>query len=307
MNMYATHSNTQSPRLSSCFQPDRTDPVMSLFLTAGFPTLDDSLDLILGFEQNGADIIELGMPFSDPLADGPSIQFASQTAIRNGVTISWILDLVREVRKHSSIPIVLMGYLNPLLHYGSDRLIRDAAEAGVDGFILPDLPVGEMPSIAESIRTHGMDLIQLVAPNTSAERMKEIDEQSSGFVYCVSVTGVTGAREGEEVARSVDRFIDRVVENVTLNPKMIGFGIKNHENAMQVSKRVQGFIVGSALVERVRATAMREADAHQPELGHMNAESAEMKSSEVRSSADKTSTDWKEDLFRFVRHLKFGD
>lgn len=297
MNIHSEHSRTRSARLSACFRPDRSDPVMSLFLTAGFPTLEDSLDLILGFEQNGADIIELGMPFSDPLADGPTIQFASQTAIRNGVTISWILDLVREVRKHSSIPIVLMGYLNPLLRYGADRMIRDAADAGVDGFILPDLPVGEMPSIRESIREHGMDLIQLVAPNTSAERMREIDRQSSGFVYCVSVTGVTGAREAEEVSKSVDRFIDRVIENVALNPKMIGFGIKNHENAMQVSKRVDGFIVGSALVEQIRATAMADGHANHAENGQPVADSVETMSS----------GDWKEELFRFVRHLKFGD
>jgi tryptophan synthase alpha chain len=142
-----------------------------------------------------------------------------------------------------------------------------------------------------------MDLIQLVAPNTSAERMREIDRQSSGFVYCVSVTGVTGAREAEEVSKSVDRFIDRVIENVALNPKMIGFGIKNHENAMQVSKRVDGFIVGSALVEQIRATAMADGHANHAENGQPVADSVETMSS----------GDWKEELFRFVRHLKFGD
>ena len=257
--------------------PVQNSPVMSLFITAGFPTLEDSLDLILGFEKNGADIIELGLPFSDPLADGPSIQVASQTAIQNGVTMPWILDLVKSVRNHSEIPVILMGYINPILHYGVERMIREAAEAGADGFIIPDLPVGEMPEIREQIQAAGMDFIHLVAPNTSSERMRLIDRHSSGFVYCVSVTGVTGTREGDEVSRSVGQFIERVQENITSNPKMIGFGIKNHEDAMRVSEHVDGFIVGSALVEI------------------------------IRRSFNPSDPAWKEELFQFVRQLKFGD
>lgn len=231
---------------------DPNEKVMSLFLTAGYPELDATVDLILEFEKNGAELIELGMPFSDPLADGPTIQYSSNVAIENGITMKGIFRMVRGVREKSAIPIVLMGYINPVLKYGVEEFCRDAADAGADGLIIPDVPLEESDLVRDAARRHRLALIYLVAPNTSDERMRRIDEASDGFVYCVSVTGVTGARDGEEVAASVQRFIDRVVKNITKNPKLIGFGIRSHGDAMKISEKADGFIVGSALIEKIR-------------------------------------------------------
>lgn len=248
--------------------------IMSLFLTAGYPDLDSTVDLILGLEANGTDLIELGMPFSDPLADGPTIQFSSTKAIENGITMQRIFEMVRRVRKQSDIPIILMGYLNPILRFGVEKFCEEAKSAGVDGLIIPDLPPEESAILEEHVKGNGLALIYLVAPNTSDERMQLIDSKSQGFVYCVSVTGVTGAREGDEVSRSVSRFIDRVKNNITKNPIMIGFGIRSHQDAREIAARADGFIVGSALINTIRK--------HYPNEG------------------------WKEKVFAFVKGLKYG-
>ena len=262
-------------RVSTVFERRKDDSkIMSLFITAGYPDLDATVDLILGFEKNGADIIELGMPFSDPLADGPTIQYASNVAISNGITMKKIFDMVREVRKSSEIPIILMGYINPVMRYGIDAFCKDAAESGADGLILPDLPPEESSYIAEAASSNNLDLIYLVAPNSTDVRMKKVDELSSGFVYCVSVTGVTGARKGEEVAKSVEKFIGRVNQHVTKNPRLVGFGIKSHEDATVIAKDVDGFIVGSALIDNIRKNF--------------------------------PNNDWMENVLSFVNELKYG-
>lgn len=266
----------QKNRIQAIFDSKRKDEkIMSLFITAGYPDLNSTVELILEFEKNGADIIELGMPFSDPLADGPTIQYASNIAIENGITMSKILNMVAEIRERSEIPIVLMGYINPILRYGIDHFCEEASKKGVDGLIIPDVPIEESFELAISAKKHNLDLIYLVAPNSSNERMRLIDEQSEGFVYCISVTGVTGARTGEEIAKSVDKFIDRVLQNVTKNPKMVGFGIKNHTDALAISEKVDGFIVGSALIETIRE--------YYPADG------------------------WKQKTLSFVKELKFGN
>lgn len=261
-------------RIATLFEErDDSSKVMSLFLTAGYPDLESTVDLILGLEENGTELIELGMPFSDPLADGPTIQHSSNVAIENGITMKAIFDMVSEVRKQSDIPIILMGYINPVMRYGTETFCKDAAAAGVDGLIIPDIPIEESEMITDHAKAHGLLLIYLVAPNTSDERMRQIDDHSKGFVYCVSVTGVTGAREGDEVARSVQRFISRVKENITENPKMVGFGIKTYEDAQRIAADMDGFIVGSALIDTIRE--------HYPAEG------------------------WKEEVFAFVRSLKY--
>jgi tryptophan synthase alpha chain len=247
---------------------------MSLFLTAGYPDPEATVDLILGFEENGVDMVELGMPFSDPLADGPTIQYSSNVAIEQGTTMTKILQIVEKVRAQCDIPIILMGYINPVLRYGAEKFCKDASAVGVDGLIIPDIPIEESNILSNYAEENQLPIIYLVAPNTSDERMRKIDEQSDGFVYCVSVTGVTGAREGDEVARSVQRFIDRVQKNVTQNPKMVGFGIKSHEDAQRIAADMDGFIVGSALIDTIRK--------HYPEEG------------------------WKDEVFAFVRRLKYG-
>lgn len=226
--------------------------IMSLFLTAGYPEPDTTVDLVLNLAESGADLIELGMPFSDPLADGPTIQFSSNEAIGQGTNISMIFEMVSEIRKRSEIPLVLMGYINPILHYGIEKFCKQAARAGIDGLILPDVPPEEASIIDSYAQDYGLNLIYLVAPNTSDQRMRFIDDQSHGFVYCVSVTGVTGARTGVEVERSVNRFIDRVQKNIRKNPVMIGFGIKSHRDAVRIARKADGFIVGSALINVIR-------------------------------------------------------
>lgn len=262
-------------RVTQLFEKhDGLSKIMSLFLTAGYPDPEATVELILGFEENGVDIVELGMPFSDPLADGPTIQYSSNLAIEQGITMKKILKIVEKVREQSQIPIILMGYINPVIRYGVEQFCKDAAAAGVDGLIIPDIPIEESGIMKKQAEENGLPIIYLVAPNTSDERMQKIDAQSQGFVYCVSVTGVTGAREGDEVAKSVQRFISRVKENVTRNPKMVGFGIKSHEDAQRIAADMDGFIVGSALIDTIRK--------HYPEEG------------------------WKDEVFAFVRSLKYG-
>jgi len=252
----------------------KEDKLLSLFITAGYPTVQDTVDLILGFEKNGADLIELGIPFSDPLADGPTIQYSSEIAINNGINIDMIFDQVKEIRTKSDIPVVLMGYMNPVLKYGVERFCKKAAEVGVDGLILPDIPADEDTIIQKEAEKYHLYLIYLVAPNTTDVRMKMIDHKSQGFVYCVSVAGVTGARDGNEVSDSVNKFINRVKKNITVNPTMIGFGIKSFEDAQLIAAKSDGYIVGSALIETIRK--------HFPD------------------------NNWKENTFKFVKSLKFG-
>lgn len=240
-------------RIDAVFSKGRTEPVMAMFITAGYPHPAETVDLVLALEESGADIIELGMPFSDPLADGPTIQYSSEVAIEAGTDLHQIFGMVREIRQKSQIPIVLMGYINPILHFGADVFFEEASKSGVDGFILPDVPVEESTLVEEYCRNYGMSLIYLVAPNTTDERMKLIDSKSQGFVYCVSITGVTGARDSKQLADSVDKFIGRVKRNVTQNPVIVGFGIKSNEDAVRVSSTLNGFVVGSALIETIRA------------------------------------------------------
>lgn len=252
-----------------------SDRLMSIFVTAGFPEIESSAELVCRLADSGADLIELGMPYSDPLADGSTIQQSSQAAIENGVNLDTIFSIVRQIREKSEVPIVLMGYINPILHFGIQEFAEQAAKAGVDGLIIPDVPPEEADELHQASEHYGLDLIYLIAPNTSDKRMQFIDNQSSGFVYCVSVTGVTGAREGESVAQSVTRFIDRVKANVTKNPVLIGFGIKTHDDAMSISKRVEGFVVGSAVINIIHQ--------HYPKTG------------------------WIDKTAEFVSHLKHGN
>lgn len=263
-------------RIQNVFKNKKADEkLMSLFITAGYPDLESTVDLVLGFEKNGADMIELGMPFSDPLADGPTIQYSSDVAIKNGITLDKIFEMVKQIREKSEIPIVLMGYMNPVMHYGVKNFTERATEVGVDGLIIPDIPLEEDELIKESAQANNLDVIHLVAPNTSDERMKLADKNSQGFVYCVSVTGVTGARDGDEVSKSVSRFIERVRTNVTQNPVMVGFGIRTFEDAKKIAANTDGFIIGSALIDNIKN--------HYPDES------------------------WQSALFSFVHSLKFGN
>jgi tryptophan synthase, alpha subunit len=226
---------------------ERNEKALVLFLTAGYPKLDSTVPLVLELAQAGADIIELGMPFSDPLADGPVIQASSQQAIKNGITLEHILGQVKEIRKHTNIPLVLMGYLNPILHYGEEQFFADARKAGVDGIILPEVPLEESDRFLSLTRKHHLADILLVSPATTDKRIREIDKISSGFLYCVSTTGVTGRSN----IGDIELYVKRVKHSAKNNPVLVGFGIKTPADAQRISQNADGVIVGSALVQKI--------------------------------------------------------
>ncbi len=219
------------------------------YLMVGYPERDSVLDLAPALEAGGADLFELGVPFSDPLADGATIQRASEQALANGVRLPFCLGTVAELRRRGlRAPLVLMGYFNPFLRYGLARLVADAAAAGVDGLIIPDLPPEEAGECNALCRAAGIDLIFFVAPTTPDARIAEIARLASGFIYCVSLTGVTGARR--ELWPGLPDFLDRVRRHTDL-PLVVGFGISTAAHIRQVGQHADGAIVASALINRL--------------------------------------------------------
>lgn len=225
----------------------KTKPIFMPYFPLGYPDLETSIDVIEALAQNGADLIEVGLSFSDPLADGPVIQQATQIALEKGITIKKSLAAVKELRGRGvTIPLILMGYYNPMLAYGLEKFIRDAKEAGADGFIIPDLPMEE----AEEFKSVAgeLPLIQMLAPTSPDERMETIARNAKGFIYLVSVTGVTGERR--EVSNDLGNLIQRVRSH-TSAPVCVGFGIGTPEQAQQVGQLADGVIVGSACVKTI--------------------------------------------------------
>lgn len=222
------------------------------FITAGDPSLEDTAKLVLSMEQAGADIIELGVPFSDPMADGKTIQEASFRSLQNGTTLKKILQTVSQVRTQSQVPIALMTYYNPILHFGEEKFIKQAKAAGVDGLIIPDLPVSEAESLRKAAVKEEISLVFFLAPTTSPARMKEIVKAASGFIYFVSVAGVTGARTSAPV--SIERQV-KAAQKLTPVPVCVGFGISTPQQARQVAAFADGVIVGSAIVKEVEKNA----------------------------------------------------
>jgi tryptophan synthase alpha chain len=218
------------------------------FVTAGDPDLDASLQIILKLAERGADVIELGVPFSDPMADGPTIQRSSQRALENGVNLADILELVREFRKTSEIPVVLFSYLNPLWRFGLDSLASEAAEAGIDGLLVTDIVGKEAEDIARTFSAKGIDLISLIAPTTTDERLETIASSASGFIYAVSRAGVTGART--EASSDAESLVSRVRKYTDL-PVAVGFGISTPEQIKDVWRYADGAVVGSAIVAEI--------------------------------------------------------
>jgi tryptophan synthase alpha chain len=225
----------------------QNEKALVLFLTAGYPKLDSIVPLVLGLAQAGADIIELGMPFSDPLADGPIIQASSQQAIKNGITLDRILNQIKKIRKQTDIPLVLMGYLTPILHYGEEKFFANAAKAGVDGIILPEVPLEESNRFLSFNRKYNLADILFISPATSDERIQTIDTISSGFLYCVSTTGVTGRTD----IGNIESYLKRVKHHTKKNPVLVGFGIKTPDDARRIARHADGVIVGSALIQKI--------------------------------------------------------
>jgi tryptophan synthase alpha chain len=227
----------------------KNKPIFMPYFPVGYPDLATSIDVLEALAKNGADLIEVGMSFSDPLADGPVIQKATQVALEKGVSTPKVLAAVAKLRRRGvTIPLVLMGYFNPMLAYGLEKFVHDAREAGVDGFIIPDLPPEESAEFVEAIHESPLPLVRMLAPTTPDERMETIARNAQGFIYLVSVTGVTGART--DIPEGLAELVTRVREHTNV-PVCVGFGIGSPEQAKAVGALADGVIVGSACVRTI--------------------------------------------------------
>ncbi|HET7036173.1 MAG TPA: tryptophan synthase subunit alpha [Thermomicrobiaceae bacterium] len=226
------------------------------YVTVGHPELDTVQRVVPALVAGGATMVELGVPFSDPLADGATIQASSHQALLNGVTVDYCLESARALRAGGvDVPLIFMGYYNPMLNYGLERFAARCAEAGVDGLIVPDLPPGESHALQAACRRYGRDLIFMLAPTSTEALIDEVARQASGFIYCVSLSGVTGARQS--LAQGVGDFLARVRARTDL-PLVLGFGISRREHVVQAVELADGVAVGSALVSRLGETPRAE-------------------------------------------------
>lgn len=221
--------------------------LLSLYFCAGCPTLDGTADVILTMQRRGIDFIEVGIPFSDPLADGPVIQTAATRALKNGISLQLILDQLKAVKDQVSVPLILMGYLNPILHYGIERFCQAAAEAGVSGLIIPDLPFDDyLSTVRPAADKYDLRVIMLITPETSDERIRFIDQHTDGFIYMVSSAAITGAQQSFDDQKQA--YFRRIDQMQLRNPRMIGFGISNAQTLKAAQDHAAGAIIGSKFV-----------------------------------------------------------
>ena len=225
--------------------------LLSIYFTAGFPNLNDTATIMEQLEQSGVDMIEIGLPFSDPLADGPTIQESSTQALRNGMTTSLLFDQLKDIRSTVHIPLIIMGYFNPVLQYGVDAFCAKCAEVGIDGLILPDLPLAEYQEHYQSIfERHGLVNVFLITPQTSEARIREIDAASSGFIYMVSSASTTGATSS--FGHDQSTYFKRIASLQLNNPQIVGFGISNADTFTSATETAKGAIIGSAFIKMLR-------------------------------------------------------
>lgn len=254
------HATGSGITISDRFRTRRDEGRAALvpFVTAGYPSPDRSPEVLDALVRAGADVVELGIPFSDPLADGPTIQRASFRALERGASVRGVLDLLRGFRERHDTPVVLFSYLNPVLRYGFSAFVREAREAGAQGLLLTDLPAGADPEKETTVREADLDLVRLVAPTTPPDRVPEAVRGATGFVYYVSRTGVTGARS--ELRSELAREVERLREHVTI-PIAVGFGISTPDQAALVARIADGVVVGSALIDALDEGGVEEAEA----------------------------------------------
>lgn len=234
-------------RLNELFK-NKKEPILSIYFTAGYPNLNSTLDIAEALEKAGADFIEVGFPYSDPLADGPVIQNSSQIALQNGMNLPILFEQLKDLRKRVSIPVLLMGYVNPMLQYGVEKFCNSCAEAGVDGIIVPDLPMDEYENLYKNyFLVNNLSNIFLVTPQTSEERIRKIDELSNGFIYLLSSSSTTG--KDLKVSNETDAYFKRIGDMKLKNPTMIGFGISDRKSFNKAAEYTRGAIVGSAFVK----------------------------------------------------------
>ena len=238
-------------RIKNLFQK-KSQNVLNVYCTAGYPELNSTLRVMRALEEIVADIIELGMPYSDPLADGEVIQASSSKALSNGMTIHFLFEQLKNLRKEISLPVILMGYMNPVLQYGFENFCRDAAAVGIDGLILPDLPEYEFETeYGTIIKKYGLDFIFLVTPETSEERIKKLDELSTGFLYAVSSSATTGK---DKDFNAVEEYLQRLQSYQLKNPILVGFGIKDKQTFDAACKYANGAIIGTAFIKALENT-----------------------------------------------------
>lgn len=238
-------------RLQELFKKKKNN-VLNIYCTAGYPALNDTVEVLKALQDNGADIIEIGMPYSDPLADGEVIQASSSVALKNGMTISKLFEQLGEVRQTIQLPIILMGYMNPVLQFGIENFCDKAKETGVDGVILPDLPMYEYETIYKPLfDAAGLDFIFLVTPETGEERIKKIDELGSGFIYAVSSSSTTGKNKAIE---DQEAYFQKLQGLGLKNPVLVGFGIKDKATFTAAGRYTNGAIIGSAYIKALEKT-----------------------------------------------------
>ncbi|WP_298488989.1 tryptophan synthase subunit alpha [uncultured Maribacter sp.] len=235
-------------RIKQKLQEDKK--LLSIYFSAGFPTLKDTVTIIQDLEKNGVDFIEIGLPFSDPLADGPTIQESSTIALKNGMTTEVLFNQLKDIRKTVSIPLIIMGYFNPMLQYGVDAFCATCAEIGIDGLIIPDLPLDVYErEYKATFEKYDLLNIFLITPQTGDDRIQQIDAASDGFIYMVSSAGVTGSQSG--FGNTQEDYFSRIEKMKLKNPQVVGFGIKDAETFKQATKSTKGAIIGSAFIKHL--------------------------------------------------------
>ncbi|MEH6772145.1 tryptophan synthase subunit alpha [Maribacter arcticus] len=244
-----------SNRIKSKLQEDKK--LLSIYFTAGYPSLNDTVQIIQDLEKDGVDMIEIGLPFSDPLADGPTIQESSTRALKNGMTTELLFDQLIAIRKSVSIPLIIMGYFNPMLQYGVEAFCKKCHEIGIDGLIMPDLPLDVYQSDYEAIfKKYGLLNIFLITPQTSDQRIHQIDKASDGFIYMVSSASVTGSKSG--FGQEQENYFERIAAMNLKNTQIVGFGIKDAETFKQATKTAKGAIIGSAFIKHLTANGINK-------------------------------------------------
>jgi len=229
--------------------------LLSIYFTAGYPALNNTVKIIQDLEKSGVDMIEIGLPFSDPLADGPTIQESSTAALKNGMTTEKLFEQLKDIRKTVSIPLIVMGYFNPMLQYGVEAFCKKCNEIGIDGIIMPDLPLDVYESEYKStFEKYGLINVFLITPQTSDTRIRQIDAASDGFIYMVSSASVTGSKSG--FGHEQESYFKRIDTMDLKNPQIVGFGIKDEETFKSATKNAKGAIIGSAFIKHLSANGI---------------------------------------------------
>lgn len=242
-------------RIHKKLQEDKK--LLSIYFTAGYPNLDDTVPILEALEANGVDMVEIGLPFSDPLADGPTIQASSTQALKNGMTTQKLFEQLEGIREKISIPLILMGYFNPVLQYGVEAFCKKCHEIGIDGLILPDLPLAEYQEHYQAtFEKYDLANIFLITPQTSDERIRELDNASNGFIYMVSSASVTGSKEGFGATQTA--YFHRIAAMNLKKPQVVGFGINNAETFQGATKHAKGAIIGSAFIKMITDKGLPE-------------------------------------------------